>query len=107
MPGIAEVNTIDLVARDVDGCYLLVMVEERSWGSHPDQARQLQEKINTYAGYVLDGSMAAAYPETAGGRVRIRLDCAKPPTGHFAHILAHAGRQLAAHHIDVQVTPGR
>ncbi len=105
MPGIADMNTIDLVAQDADGTYLLVMVEERSWGSDPDQARQLQEKINTYAGYVLDGSMARAYPETAGGPVRIRLDCAETPTGHFAHITTHARSQLAAHNIDFQVNP--
>lgn len=103
MPGMAAVNTIDLVAQDVDGWTLLVMVEERCWGSDPAQASQLQQKINTYAGYVLDGGMTEAYPETAAGRVRIRLDCAEPPTGHFAHIVAHASRQLAGLNIDFQV----
>jgi len=90
MIGIADTNTVDLVAQEVDGTYLLVMVEERSWGSDLDQVAQLQEKINTYAGYVLDGSLTREYPESVGGSVRIRLDCAEVPTGHFAHITAHA-----------------
>lgn len=103
MSGIADPHTIDLVAQDADGTFLLVMVEDRPWGSDPDQAAQLQEKINTYAGYVLDGSMARQYPETAGGPVRIRLDCTDTPTGHFAHITAHAASQLTARSIDFQV----
>ena len=105
MAGIANTQTIDLVAQDADGTYLLVMVEDRRWGADASQDSQLREKINTYAGYVLDGSLARQYPETAGGQVRIRLDCAEAPSGHFAHITAHAARQLSAHGIDFQVNP--
>ncbi|WP_373692952.1 DUF6572 domain-containing protein [Agromyces silvae] len=81
------------------------MVEDRRWGVDPDQARQLQEKVNTYAGYVLDGSLSKQYPETASGPIRIRLDCAEAPAGHIAHIAAHSVSQLAAHGIDFQVNP--
>jgi hypothetical protein len=105
MPGIADTNTIDLVAQEANGTVLLVMFEERRWGSDPDQATQLQEKINLYAGYVLDGSLARQYPETTGKPVRIRLDCAEMPTGHLAHITAHAASQLGARAIDFQVNP--
>lgn len=105
MSGIADTNTIDLVAQEADGTFLLVMVEERPWGSRSGQANQLLEKINVYAAYVLDGSMTRDYPETAGGRVRIRLDCSEMPAGHLAHITAHATSQLAAHAIDFQVNP--
>lgn len=105
MAGVADTNTIDLVAQDADGTYLLVMVEDRRWGADDGQEAQLREKINTYAGYVLDGSLAQQYPETAGGPVRIRLDCLGAPSGHFAHITSHAAAQLAAHGIDFQVNP--
>lgn len=105
MPGVANTNTIDLVAQEADGTVLLVMFEERRWGFDSDQARQLQEKINLYVGYVLDGSLARQYPETAGEPVRIRLDCAEMPTGHFAHITAHTATQLEARGIDFQVNP--
>lgn len=105
MPGIADNNTIDLVAQEADGTFLLVMVEDRRWASDSGQASQLLEKINLYAAYVLDGSLARDYPETAGGPVRIRLDCAEMPTGDFAHITAHAASQLAARAIEFQVNP--
>jgi hypothetical protein len=105
MPGIADTNMIDLVAQEADGTVVLVMVEERPWGSDPDQASQLQEKINTYASYALDGSIVRQYPETVGQPVRIRLDCAEMPTGHFAHITAHAKSQLEVRTIDFHVNP--
>lgn len=105
MAGVADTNTIDLVAQDPDGTYLLVIIEDRPWGAADEQEGQLREKINTYAGYVLDGSLARTYPETAGGPVRIRLDCLEEPRGHFAHIADHAAAQLAAHGIGFQVSP--
>jgi len=69
MAGIADTYTIDLVAQDADGTYLLVMVEDRPWGTHPDQSAQLQEKLNTYASYVLDGG------RTEGRAARARSRC--------------------------------
>jgi len=105
MAGIADTDTIDLVGQDADGTYLLIMIEDRPWGADPDQADQLQEKINTYAGFILDGSLARHYPETDGHPVRIRLDCAEPPDGHIAHITDHAAGQLAHHGIGFQINP--
>ncbi|MDZ8171638.1 DUF6572 domain-containing protein [Microbacterium xanthum] len=103
MPGIADTNKIDLVAQEADGTVILVMFEERPWGCDPRQSSQLQEKINLYVGYVLDGSLARQYPETTGKPVRIRLDCAEMPTGHIAHITAHAASQLRARSIEFQI----
>lgn len=103
MTGIADTNTIDLVAQDADGTYMLVMIEDRPWGDDPDQATQLQEKINSYAGFIFDGSLVRHYPETEGQPVRIRLDCDQAPHGHIAHITDHAAAQLASHDIGFQV----
>jgi hypothetical protein len=103
--GIADTNTIDLVAQDPDGTYLLVMIEDRLWGADPDQATQLQAKINSYVGYVLDGTLVRDYPETNGQSIRIRLDCTQAPVGHFAHITDHAATQLASRGIDFEVNP--
>jgi hypothetical protein len=105
MAGIADTNTIDLVARDADGTLLLIMIEDRPWGSDLDQATQLQEKIHTYAGYVLDGILARQYPETAGESVTIRLDCAEAPTGEYAYITAHVANQLNRYGINFRISP--
>ncbi|WP_053204936.1 hypothetical protein [Jiangella muralis] len=98
-------QTIDLVAQDVDGGHLLVMVEDRRCGVDLNQESQLREKINTYAGYVLDGRLARRDTETADGPVRTQLDCAETPSGRFTRITDHAAKQLAAHGIDFQANP--
>jgi hypothetical protein len=72
----------------------LIMVEERPWGTDADQAAQLRAKINSYAGYILDGTLAKQFPETAGQRVRIQLNCWETPSGQFAVITNNAAAQL-------------
>jgi hypothetical protein len=93
--GIQDPGVVDLVAQDAEGTFLVVMVEERPWGADPEQPRQLREKINAYAGCILDGSLAARYPELAVGPIRIQLNCPREPAGEIAAITAHAAAQLA------------
>ena len=107
MAGITDTHSIDVIAQDADGAYVLIMIEDRPWGAEPAQPAQLQEKINTYADYILNGSLAQHYPEAAGGPFRIRLDCISSPTGHLAHITDHASEQLAARGIEFHIKPGR
>ena len=96
MAGVRDTNVIDVVAHDpTSDEYVLVLVEDRPWGADADQASQLREKINTYVGFVLDGSLARTYPETAGQRVRLQLDCPEQPAGEFATIVDHADVKLA------------
>jgi hypothetical protein len=70
------------------------MVESRAWGTAAAQASQLKEKINAYAGVIMDGTLARQYPETAGQPVDIQLNCCEAPSGEFAKILDHAAKQL-------------
>lgn len=108
MAGITDTNTIDLVAQDAHGNYMLVMIESRLWNNASAQGQQLMDKINAYTGFIVDGSLARHYPHTAGQRVQIRLDCPEPPHGHLAHIIAHAAQELGKLDIGflVNVRPG-
>jgi len=94
MAGIAQTNVVDIVARDASGRFLVIMVEDRVWGAEDAQAAQLKEKMNTYATFIMDGSLARRYPETAGQPVDIQLNCPETPTGEFATILGHTATQL-------------
>jgi hypothetical protein len=94
MAGVADTGTIDLVAQDSGGRFLVIMVESRKWGEEAAQPSQLKEKINAYAGFITDGSLARHYPETAGQPVDVQLNCPQPPTGEFSTILDHATIQL-------------
>jgi len=92
--GIADTNTIDVVGQDATGRFLMIMVETRRWGSDPDQGTQLRQKINAYAGFILDGSLARQHPETLDHPVDIQLDCVETPSGEFAEITDHAAAKL-------------
>jgi hypothetical protein len=78
--GVHNPRVVDLIRLDAERDeVVLLMLEERAWGTVPEQLRQLEDKFNSYLGYVLDGHMAKQYPDYAGKRVRFRLDCASPP----------------------------
>jgi hypothetical protein len=95
MVGLADTDTIDVVAQDAAGQVLVLMVETRPWGADRAQPAQLRAKINTYAGFISDGSLLRRYPETAGHRVLIQLDCLEPPGGEFTAIIDHATTKLS------------
>lgn len=53
---VENTRVIDFVAHDpADDSVLLVMVEERSWGDRGSLLRDLQEKLNTYLDYAVEG----------------------------------------------------
>jgi hypothetical protein len=93
-PGVHNPMIMDLI--DVDpatGTVVLVMIERRAWGADPRQFQQIEEKINRYLGYVLDGHLAEQYPKYEGKGVQIRLDCAEAPSGSaikFVNAAEHA-----------------
>jgi len=92
--GLEDSNMIDVVALDRDGNCLVVMVETRTWSGGSEQREQLKSKVNTYAAYILDGTLNRQYPETIGQPVYIRLDCPEEPTDDIAAIVDWAARQL-------------
>jgi hypothetical protein len=78
--GVDNPRVVDLVTEDeTTGEVVLVMLEQRPWGSQPEQLRQLEAKFNSYLEYVLGGHLAAHYPQYAEKPVRFQLDCAANP----------------------------
>jgi translation initiation factor RLI1 len=79
--GVQNPAVIDLITLDkASDTVVLVMTERRAWGV-AEQLAQLEEKLNRYMGYVLDGFLAEQYPQYLGKSVRIRLDCVEAPHG--------------------------
>jgi hypothetical protein len=103
MPGIEDANVVDVVAQDADGEYMVVMVETRPWGDDPNQLEQLKAKINSYAQFILDGSLISAYPETADKAVRVQLDCVTHPTTEVTAVVDRAAAELAKHGVGFTV----
>jgi hypothetical protein len=102
-PGVENPKVIDLITTDAaSGAVVLVMVERRAWGASPLQCKQIEEKVNRYMGYALDGFLVQHHPEHAGKMIQIRLECAEAPHGEaerFVAAMKHAieqyGLQLA------------
>ena len=66
-----DASKVDLVAESADGVIELVIVADAPWtGSHA-QLSSLQDKVQTYVSFALDGQMERSFPEAAGRPWRI------------------------------------
>lgn len=103
-PGVENPTILDLVTTDPEsGDVVLVMIERRRWGDAALQVPQIEEKINRYMGYVLDGYLADHYPQYVGKRVRLRLECAEAPHGHIVRFLSAAEHATSQHGLAFEV----
>ena len=97
-PGVENAKVIDLIGVDpASDKVVLTMIERRRWGASDQQFQQIEEKINRYMGYVLDGFLAEHYPQYEGKRVQLRLECAEEPHGE-ATLFVHAAARAASDH---------
>lgn len=102
--GVEHAGVIDLIAHDAKTDVVsLVMVETRPWEGSDQRLFQLQEKINAYLSFALDGEMAEAYPALAHKRLQLRLDCAGMPDARTVQFLGMVREQIAFQGIDLEV----
>jgi hypothetical protein len=102
-PKIMDLITVDPISDKV----MLVMMERRPWGASRRQFHEIEEKLNRYLGYALDGFLVEQYPNYRDKSVQIRLDCAEPPHGEAIAFVDAARRATQAQGIEfiVNVTP--
>ena len=104
VPGVENPMIMDLITVDKEtDKVVLVMIERRAWGADPKQLKQIEEKINRYMAYVLDGFLAEQHPQYLGKQVTIRLDCAAPPAGEASRFVAAAAHAAAEHGLEFAV----
>ena len=97
-------NIIDALGIDEPtGRVLLVIRHEAPWEGSPEQLYLLQEKLNVYLSFALDGEMAEAYPDFAGRPLSLRIDCSAAPDARTLHMLGHVRRQLEFQDIQLEV----
>lgn len=103
-PGVENPQIMDLITVDAaSGDVVLVMIERRPWGENPLQLKQIEEKINRYLAYVLDGFLAEQHPSYVGKKVRVRLDCAEAPHGEAARFVEAATHAIRNEGLDFEV----
>ena len=67
---------------------------------------KLQEKINNYLAFALDGQLANEYPDMAGMRVQIKLELQYPPEGVAAEFIEKVAPHVEAEGIGFHVQVG-
>lgn len=90
---------IDFVAEAPNGDATLFMVEERPWGTDPDQRQQLLKKINAYHRYVDGGQLYSDHPDFVGRPVVVRLEYASEPPAEIREVIDAATRAYAAQNL--------
>jgi hypothetical protein len=98
-PRIVDLITVDPTRDEV----VLAILEPRPWSGGDEQLRQLEDKLNAYYGYVLDGFLARDYPDYDGMPVAIRLDCAADPGPEQRPFMAAAAHFSAAHGLRFEI----
>jgi len=99
--GVENTEAIDLVMQHGEtGEFLLIMIESREWDGSHDRLVQLQDKLNTYLTYALDGQFQTENPEAEGAAIRIHLDYEYEPDAVSLGFLDAAKEAIAEHDID-------
>lgn len=81
-------HVIDFIARDNDDGVILICVDEATWDGSTERVVALQDKLQAYAVYAIDGALVRDHAELAGKAVRIELRCVHPPDAVTMHFLA-------------------
>ena len=102
--GLERTGMLDAFAHDTrEDVLVLAMFETRSWEYGEKQLFQLQEKLNAYVSFILDGEMKENFPHLQGKPVRIELRTSEEPSEKAMGFLGRARDQLALQQIGLEV----
>lgn len=102
--GVENTRGLDALAVDHEkGEVVLIMVEPRAWDGSELRLFQLQEKINAYLSFALDGEMLQTFPHLEGKPFRLQLDCAVPPDAMTDQLIKLAREQISFQGIGFEV----
>jgi hypothetical protein len=72
--GLEHPAVLDAFAHDKRrDALILAMYKTRPWTGDESHILQLQEKLNAYASFILDGEMAESFPQFVGKPIEIQL----------------------------------
>jgi hypothetical protein len=102
-----DASKVDIVATAADGSRVqLVITHSEQWTGSDAQVHSLQEKVNTYVGFALDGPMVEAYPSTAGMRWEIMIVSKKEMDARTSDVVARLGEAVRRYGGDVHFRIG-
>ncbi|MGB8354048.1 MAG: DUF6572 domain-containing protein [Chthoniobacteraceae bacterium] len=105
LSGLDHANVIDVIAYDEKTSEVtLIMRDFREWGGSEKLLFLLQEKINAYLSFALDGEMIEAYPAFVGKAIRLQLDIATAPDARTLDFIGIVREQIAYQGIKFEIT---
>jgi hypothetical protein len=103
---LSKTSIIDLVTKDDRAeTYELVLVVERYEWSLPTCHALLQEKLNAYLDYILDGQMQRDYPGASVDRVKILIQSEHYPPQTTATFIKRLIDAAKVHGANIKYIP--
>ena len=97
-------NIIDALGIDeAAGRVILLIRHDAAWDGSDAQLYLLQEKLNAYLSFALDGEMADACPDFAHRPLGLRIETASSPDPRTLRLLAQVRRQIQFQDITLEV----
>ena len=93
-------GVLDLVTQRDGVCYLYLIEENQLEG---DRLLALQEKLNNYLSFVLDGQLHRDYPATVNQRKVVRINLQQAPSEFATEFLERVKAAFAEHHVGLEV----
>lgn len=104
MNGLENPGVLDAFAHDTrEDKLVLAMYETRPWRGEDRQLLQLQEKLNAYLSFVLDGELADAFPQLVGKPLEIQLRTIHEPEERAWELISRIREQLGFQQIKFDV----
>lgn len=104
MNGLENPGVLDAFAHDTrEDKLVLAMYETRPWLGEDRQLLQLQEKLNAYLSFVLDGELADAFPQLVGKPLEIQLRTIHEPEERAWELIGRIREQLGFQQIKFDV----
>ena len=97
-------GVIDALGIDeTSGRVILVIRHDAPWEGTAAQLFLLQEKLNAYLSFALDGEMADACPDFVHRPLGLRIETTASPDPGTLHLLAHVRQQIQFQDITLEV----
>ena len=101
--GLEHPGVLDALAHDTRADkVVLAMYEARAWTGEL-QLFQLQEKLNAYVSFILDGELQESFPDLASKSVEIQLRTLHDPDAKALEFISRVREQLALQQISFEI----
>jgi hypothetical protein len=100
---ISQIDKVDLVARSKKtGAYSLIIVADEPWLDSDEFKYQLQEKLNNYCSYFLNGQMMQEYMDCNQQRITVTISCTTTIPRGLLEFISKLSEAVESHGIDIE-----